>query len=151
TYENESKRALEAGLVVPSYDYVLKCSHLFNVLDTRGAIGVTERAGYFRRMANMTKSVAKAFVDQRMRLEYPLEHNGRSWPVVTSGGKRVGQRAGPAEPADVLIEIGTEELPAGDLDDAVKQLYAAAPKMFADLRLSRRDAEVYGTPRRLVI
>ena len=63
TYERESQRALAAGLVVPSYDYVLKCSHLFNVLDTRGAIGVTERATYFRRMAAMTRNVAKAYLE----------------------------------------------------------------------------------------
>src|SRR5260370_36869712 len=81
TYEAESQRALAAGLVIPSYDYILKCSHLFNVLDTRGAIGVTERAGYFRRMANMTKDVAKAYLDQRTQLEFPLMENGKSWPV----------------------------------------------------------------------
>src|SRR5205814_2846395 len=102
TYEQESKRALEAGLVVPAYDYVLKCSHLFNVLDTRGAIGVTERAGYFRRMANMTKSVAKAYAEQRQRLEYPLADNGKSWPVAkpeTNGMKGTA----PSDAADVLL------------------------------------------------
>src|SRR5437762_9710576 len=50
TYEREAKRCLEAQLVFPAHDYNLQCSHLFNVLDTRGAIGVTERANYFRRM-----------------------------------------------------------------------------------------------------
>ena len=72
-YESESKRALEAGLVVPAYDYVLKCSHLFNVLDTRGAIGVTERASYFRRMRDMTRRVAKAHLEQRQEMEFPLD------------------------------------------------------------------------------
>ena len=51
-----------------AYDYVLKCSHLFNVLDTRGAIGVTERAFFFQRMRNMTRNVAKAFAAQREAL-----------------------------------------------------------------------------------
>ena len=50
-YETEHQRALERDLLIPAYDYVLKCSHLFNVLDTRGAIGVTERANFFRRDA----------------------------------------------------------------------------------------------------
>ncbi len=50
TYEQEAQRCLDANLVVPAHDYNLKCSHLFNVLDTRGAIGVTERANYFQRM-----------------------------------------------------------------------------------------------------
>jgi glycyl-tRNA synthetase len=150
TYERESQRALEAGLVVPSYDYVLKCSHLFNVLDTRGAIGVTERAGYFRRMANMTKSVAKAFVEQRQRLEFPLIDNGKSWPTAKDGHADM-KGIVPTKAADVLIEIGTEELPAGDLDDALAQLKESAPKLLAELRLDNGGVEVHGTPRRLVI
>ncbi len=155
TYERESQRALDAGLVVPSYDYVLKCSHLFNVLDTRGAIGVTERANYFRRMAAMTRNVAKAYVEQRQRLEFPLIDNGKSWPISHDG---TGESAAattkgtpPASPADLLLEIGVEELPAGDLDTALAQLEDAAPKMLADLRLAHSSVEVYGTPRRLVV
>ncbi|NDJ62301.1 MAG: glycine--tRNA ligase subunit alpha [Chloroflexi bacterium] len=70
-YESESARALEAGLLIPSYDYVLKCSHLFNVLDTRGAIGVTERASYFRRMRDMTRRVARRYAEQREVMEHP--------------------------------------------------------------------------------
>src|SRR4051812_1308126 len=134
TYERESQRALEAGLVVPSYDYVLKCSHLFNVLDTRGAIGVTERAGYFRRMANMTKSVAKAYVEQRQRLEFPLMDIGKSWPTAKDGHADM-KGIVPTKAADVLIEIGMEELPAGDLDDALAQLKESAPKLLSELRL----------------
>jgi glycyl-tRNA synthetase len=154
TYERESQRALEAGLVVPSYDYVLKCSHLFNVLDARGAIGVTERAHYFRRMAAMTRNVAKAYVEQRTRLEFPLESIGKSWPTAANGKTATAGRdaiLAPTEPADFLLEIGTEELPAGDLDDALRQLNDAAPKLFIDLRLENAGVEVLGTPRRLVI
>ncbi len=151
TYERESQRALAAGLVVPSYDYVLKCSHLFNVLDTRGAVGVTERANYFRRMAAMTRNVAKAYLEQRTRLEYPLIDNGRSWPTAPDGHLQVAKGTPPAGPADMLLEIGTEELPAGDLDDALAQLQQAAPRLFDDLRLEHAGVEVYGTPRRLVI
>ena len=62
TYEAEAKRCLAADLVVPAHDYNLKCSHLFNVLDTRGAIGVTERAQYFRRMRNVARQVAEKYV-----------------------------------------------------------------------------------------
>ena len=67
------------GLVIPAYDYVLKCSHLFNVLDARGAIGVTERAGYFRRMRDMTRKIAKAYADQRQEMEYPLDKLDNLW------------------------------------------------------------------------
>ncbi|MCC7446239.1 MAG: glycine--tRNA ligase subunit beta [Anaerolineae bacterium] len=151
TYERESQRALAAGLVVPSYDYVLKCSHLFNVLDTRGAIGVTERANYFRRMAAMTRNVAKAYLDQRQRLEFPMINNGRSWPVAPNGHGNLAKGNAPTTPADVLLEIGTEELPAGDLDDALAQLTKSADALFQDARLDHAGIEVSGTPRRLVV
>jgi glycyl-tRNA synthetase len=151
TYEQEHQRALEAGLVIPSYDYVLKCSHLFNVLDTRGAIGVTERAAYFRRMAGMTRNVAKAFAEQRQRLEYPLMDNGKGWTYATPPRSGLPTGEAPATPADFVLEIGTEELPAGDLDSALAQMREAAPKLFSDLRLTHEGIEVYGTPRRLVV
>src|SRR5579859_244403 len=151
TYEAESRRTLSAGLVVPSYDYVLKCSHLFNVLDTRGAIGVTERAGYFRRMAGITRDVAKAFVLQREELGLPLRNNGRSWPTVTVEHVHADDAPAPDGPADVLIEIGVEELPADDLDAALMQLREFARALFKALRLYCREVQVKGTPRRLVI
>lgn len=71
-FETESKRAISEGLVHPAYDYVLKCSHVFNLLDARGAVSVTERAGYIARIRNLAKTVAKQFVAARKKLGYPL-------------------------------------------------------------------------------
>jgi len=56
----------------PAYDYVLKCSHLFNLLDARGAISVTERTGYIARVRNLARTVAREYLEQRERLGYPL-------------------------------------------------------------------------------
>jgi len=152
-YEGEYRRALDAGLVIPAYDYVLKCSHLFNVLDTRGAIGVTERASYFRRMRDMTRKIAKAFVDQRQQMEYPLEKLASTFAPVSAAPTRIEttKAAYPTESADFLFEIGVEELPPGDVDDALAYLQTAAPKLLDDLRLAHGDVKVYATPRRLVI
>ncbi|MBK8033779.1 MAG: glycine--tRNA ligase subunit beta [Chloroflexi bacterium] len=152
-YEGEYRRALEAGLVIPAYDYVLKCSHLFNVLDARGAIGVTERASYFKRMREMTRRIAKEFTQQRMEMEYPLDKMASTFAPTLAAPARVEQNAPAAAvaPADFLLEIGVEELPAGDVDDALDQLVAAAPKLFDDLRLAHGDVKAYATPRRLVI
>ena len=149
-YENEYKRALAADAITPAYDYVLKCSHLFNVLDTRGAIGVTERAGYFRRMRDMTRSIAHAYAEQRQRLEYPLMGK-LEVDEDTLRLPRQSAVSAPTEPVDVLLEIGTEELPASDLSDALAQLKDLAPQMFDDLRLDHDGVRVMGTPRRLVI
>ncbi|MDR1616695.1 MAG: glycine--tRNA ligase subunit alpha [Syntrophomonadaceae bacterium] len=73
--EKEAVRVMEKKLVQPAYDYVLKCSHLFNLLDARGAISVTERTAYIARVRNLARQVAAAYVEQRKRLGYPLLKN----------------------------------------------------------------------------
>lgn len=70
--EAECRRCLEEGLVLPAYDYVLKCSHTFNVLDARGAISVAERTSYIGRVRQLARSVAEAYVAMREGLGFPL-------------------------------------------------------------------------------
>lgn len=72
SYEKEALRILEENLVFPAYDYILKCSHTFNLLDARGVISVTERAGYIGRVRNMARRCAKAFIEEREKLGFPL-------------------------------------------------------------------------------
>lgn len=71
-YEGEAERILEEELVLPAYDYILKCSHIFNLLDARGAISVSERTGYIQRVRNLARKVAHLYLDQREELGYPL-------------------------------------------------------------------------------
>ncbi len=61
-FEKESKRMIEEELIFPAYDYLLKCSHIFNILDARGAISVQERARYIRRMNNIAREIAKLYL-----------------------------------------------------------------------------------------
>lgn len=151
-YESESKRALEAGAVIPAYDYVLKCSHLFNVLDTRGAIGVTERAYFFHRMRGMTRDVAKAFAAQRESLGYPFLKTSKGWEAPALQTAAALPANVPTAPADFLLEIGVEELPADDVDAAQEQLEDMASNLFERLRLALpQGVMVYSTPRRLVL
>ncbi len=70
--EEEAKRITALHLPQPAYDYVLKCSHLFNLLDARGAISVTERTGYIGRVRNLARNVAREYLEQRGHLGYPL-------------------------------------------------------------------------------
>lgn len=72
TYEEEAEKTIAEKLVIPGYDYVLKCSHTFNVLDARGAISVSERTNYISRVRNLSRLVAKAFIEQREELGFPL-------------------------------------------------------------------------------
>ena len=62
-YERESKRLIEESLVLPAYDYLLKCSHTFNLLDARGAISVQERARYIRRMSGIAREIAQLYLE----------------------------------------------------------------------------------------
>ncbi len=71
-YEQEAKRALEEKIVFAAYDYVLKCSHTFNLLDARGAISVTERTGYLGRVRNLARACAQGYYEERERLGFPL-------------------------------------------------------------------------------
>ena len=76
TYEKEALKLIERGLVVPSYDYVLKCSHTFNTLDARGAIGVSQRASFIGRVRNMARAISSLYVKQREEMGYPLLKEG---------------------------------------------------------------------------
>lgn len=71
-FEKEAMHLIEEGLVHPAYDYILKCSHAFNLLDARGKVSVSDRAGYLGRIRRMARNVAQAFVDERESLGFPL-------------------------------------------------------------------------------
>lgn len=71
-FENEVNNCLNANLVLPAYDYTLKCSHTFNLLDARGVISKDERVNFINRVRKMASSVAKLYVKQREELGYPL-------------------------------------------------------------------------------
>jgi glycyl-tRNA synthetase alpha chain len=71
-YEAESLNLLDKGLVLPAYDYTLKCSHSFNQLDARGAISVTERTGFIGRVRKLARLCAREYVRQREEMGHPL-------------------------------------------------------------------------------
>ncbi len=75
-FETECKRMVERGLVLPAYDFVLKASHTFNLLDARGAISVTERTAFIGRVRQMARGVARAWLGQREELGFPLCQDG---------------------------------------------------------------------------
>ncbi|HEX9028795.1 MAG TPA: glycine--tRNA ligase subunit beta, partial [Anaerolineales bacterium] len=153
-FEAEANACLAQGLVLPAHDYILKCSHTFNVLDTRGAIGVTERQAFFGRMRDLARRTAEAYLQQRQNMEYPfLKDNG---PETTGAARQAksttgGARGAAQTPQPLLLEIGTEELPAGDLDAALEQLTQRVPVLLDELRLAHGRVQISGTPRRLVV
>jgi len=71
-YEAEAKRIIKEKLVIPAYEYCLKCSHTFNILDARGAISVTERTGYIARIRNLARACAEQYLAQREAKGFPM-------------------------------------------------------------------------------
>jgi glycyl-tRNA synthetase alpha chain len=71
-WESEAARLLDLKLVNPGYDAVIKCSHMFNLLDARGAISVSERVGYIGRVRQIARKAALAYHHLRAELGYPL-------------------------------------------------------------------------------
>jgi glycyl-tRNA synthetase len=147
-YKAEAEACLAQGLVLPAHDYVLKCSHTFNVLDTRGAIGVTERQAYFGQMRDLARRVALAYLEQRKELEYPLLKETSDARPKKLAAKRTSEVSGPKS---FLLEIGTEELPAGDVDSALAHLRERTPVLLDELRLSHGELRIQATPRRLAV
>ena len=89
-FEIESRKALDADLVFPAYDYVLKCSHVFNQLDAANAISVSARASYIARVRTLAQDVARQFLEERRKLEFPLMKDrvaARSWIENLSSGE----------------------------------------------------------------
>ena len=156
-FEKEADLALNKGLVLPAYDYILKCSHTFNVLDTRGAVGVTERQALFGRMRDLSRRTAEAYIAQREELGFPWLKKptirGVKVKDLSSAEEQMNLPSATdlPETADLLVEIGTEELPAADLEEALSQFKKAVPEMINSLRLSFDEVMVLGTPRRLAV
>jgi glycyl-tRNA synthetase len=155
-YEGEGRRALDAGLVIPGLEMILKCSHTFNLLDARGAVSVTQRAAYMGRMRVLSRRVAAMYVEQREQLGYPMLDSGpvtevAAFSQMTASGSGsvadsdLGRRAG------LVVELGVEELPAADLSSAIRQLGDRAPDVLAAAGLAFDSVTVEGTPRRLVL
>lgn len=77
--QREAVRMLGEGLILPAYDYVVKCSHIFNILDARGAVSVSERTSYIGRIRDLARRAAEAYVAERERLGFPLAARRRAF------------------------------------------------------------------------
>ena len=147
-YEKEVFDCLDQGLVLPATDYVLKSSHAFNLLDARGVISVTERGGYIERVRRMAQRNAQAYLDQRDDLGYPL---GMAAEKKQKPKENRSQLITENDTADLLFEIGTEEIPASYISPALDQLQNMAKETLMEQNLSFGELRVMGTPRRLAL
>jgi glycyl-tRNA synthetase len=144
-YEAEARRLVEARLPIPAHAYVLKCSHTFNVLDSRGAISPTERARAFARMRGLAHEVAKLWIARREEQGHPLGVTSPPSAPVPAQTPNA-----PTEPATLLLEIGTEELPASEVTRAQHSVAGTLRSCLGHSRLAHGDIATYASPRRIV-
>jgi glycyl-tRNA synthetase len=148
-YERECERCLERGLSRPAYDFVLKTSHMFNLLDARGAISVTERTGYIARVRNLARKVAEVYVaESGSATEEPPVAT-----VVAAGAETVWALPGEKSGRDFLLEIGVEEIPASACRAAIDLLPERVAGLFTaeGVEVSSEDVEVVVSPRRIAV
>ena len=151
-YNAEAEACIERGLVAPAHDYVLRQSQAFNILDTRGAIGVTERAKFFAAMRSQARRISELYVEQRLHEEYPWLADGED--LAESDRNSIPRPDGAAvqvsDPKSLLIELGSEELPAGDVPVGIQQVEFRLRDLLEQARLTYSKLTVSGTTRRLV-
>ena len=177
-FEQEAQRLVREELPIPAYDFVMKASHAFNMLDARGCIGVSERAVYIGRVRALAKLVAEGYIASREKQGFPLlrlsPKNVKNRNVSVSVSDQMGHTGAqmcmdikePPPPslaglpsatsvnertADLLIEIGCEELPATFVEIGMANLKKEMEKLLKAHSIPFRIMECYGTPRRLAL
>lgn len=160
-YEAEARQLLEKRLPIPAYNFLLKASHTFNVLDSRGAVGVTERARYFQRMRNLSRDAAQLWVERREELEHPMLGAGAAAaaiaaraPAAPAAAPSLAEQADKltalGETAEMVFELGMEELPSSEVLNVATQVEALLSAALKDERLVYANLRVDATPRRIV-
>jgi glycyl-tRNA synthetase len=147
-YAAEARRMIDAGLPVPAHTYVLKCSHVFNVLDARGAVSTADRATEFARMRRLAGEVARLWIDRRAQLGHPLGVAGPLPETAVFPEWTVAQRG--EQPRTLVLEIGTEEMPPAEARAAAEQVRRDLGERLGETRLAHGEVRVHATPRRLI-
>ncbi|MEZ5315581.1 MAG: glycine--tRNA ligase subunit beta [Chlamydiales bacterium] len=148
-FEGEATRLIQHDLPIPAYDFVMKASHTFNILDARGVISVTERTGYIGRIRSLARAIAELYIKSREKQSFPLlkkqteEIRPPLFPCTKKYDLRIEQ--------DFLLEIGSEELPAGFVEIGLRSLKSKIAEFLQQNALVFHTIETYGTPRRLAV
>lgn len=148
-YEREAKDLIAHQLPIPAYDFVLKASHAFNLLQARGVISVTERTGYIGRIRDLARLVATEYLTAREKLGFPLmdklPREESRIPKLEAAPKSFD----PQRRETFLLEIGSEELPATFVPIGMQNLENDLRALLKQRDISFESLHVFGTPRRL--
>lgn len=154
-YESEAKKLMAANLPLPAYDFVMKASHAFNILDARGVISVTERTGYIARIRDLACQIAQSYATSRAQLGFPLiAKKEEALKISSTELPSISHElliSTSDKQDDFLLEIGSEELPAAFIPIGCANLEKAMNRLLEDEGIRFNGIKTYGTPRRLAI
>ncbi len=148
-FEKEAKKLISLHLPLPAYDFVIKASHAFNLLDARGVISTTERTGYIGRIRDLARLIAGEYVASREKLGFPLTHKMKV-PSIKQP-KKPSKKFDGNKKRDFLLEIGSEQLPATFVPMGQRNLERAIKTLLEKEGLSFDSITSYGTPRRICV
>src|SRR5262249_21229897 len=151
-YRNEAKRLVSLNLPIPAYDFVLKSSHTFNLLDARGVISVSQRASYIAAIRHLARLVAESYLRSREQQGYPLLAKWEKFAFKQHKVPEVKAHLPSEKPkADFLLEVGCEEIPATFVGIGLASLERNVKQILEKEGLAFSSIASYGTPRRLAI
>lgn len=150
-FEKEAKNLVARNLPLPAYDFVIKASHAFNMLDARGVISVTERTGYITRIRDLARLIAVSYVSSRESLGYPLLVKTKTPLLKKASAIKSIPKFDPKKRKDFLLEIGSEQLPATFVPIGCTHLDKAVRNLLKENNLTFETIQVFGTPQRLAI
>lgn len=147
-FEREAKELIGKNLPIPAYDFVLKASHAFNMLDARGVISVTERTGYIARIRDLARLVATEYLASREKKGFPLLSKQKP-KTIKSYNPKIPSKFNASKKSTFLLEIGSEQLPASFISIGCANLEKGLKKLLDDNFLSYDEIKIYGTPQRI--
>jgi glycyl-tRNA synthetase len=148
-FEKEAQKMIALHLPIPAYDFVIKASHAFNILDARGVISTTERTGYIARIRDLARLIGIEYIASREKLGFPLlsKETLKKPPKI----KKPSAKFDPEKRRDFLLEIGSEQLPATFVPIGLRNLEKALGSLLDTHGLKYDKVDAYGTPRRLAL
>ncbi|MGR3951305.1 MAG: glycine--tRNA ligase subunit beta [Chlamydia sp.] len=149
-FQQEAKRLVSRHFPIPAYDFVIKASHAFNMLDAKGVISVTERASYIGAIREIAKAVAEEYLRFREKKGFPLLQKKEDSLPNTAPRERE-RSSNKSRKRALVVEIGVEELPALFVPIAIAQFEKNIQLLFQKEQIQYQSLKVHGTPRRIVL
>ena len=151
-FAKQAKFLVSKKLPLPAYDFVIKASHAFNMLDARGAISTQERASYIGKIRDLARQVAECYIESRKEQNFPLlQKKSFFYPKEEAVPHAKEPPKEYDTPQDFVVEIGTEELPASFVPIGCRNFESLVHDLLEKNGIGFEKIEAMGTPRRLAL